>query len=143
LPVSFARCAGSVEAGADRGTPGNPPPRAGVRGSDATCGGGSEDEAGGADVVRSERRGAGPCQSQIERPDSGAAPLDPVANAGWRPGAGAAMNDDPLAWADSSAVDAAACAVSSGSGTPFIASLPASLSSLPAGASAGLPSWPR
>jgi hypothetical protein len=59
-------------------------------------GGGGSD---GAAAARSARRGCGPGQSQIERPGSGAcaAPvLDEVANAGVRPGEGAAMND-PLA----------------------------------------------
>jgi hypothetical protein len=133
--------------GGVRGTLGNAPPRAGVRGSGGAAGGGGspgeddEDDAGARSPARRGSRCA-PGHSQIERGDSadGFAVLAGVANAGVSPGAAALYNGGGAGSSTGGAGAAGAADVAPvpdvSSGSSFIA-LP---SSSPAEASAGLPS---
>jgi len=135
--------------GGVRGTLGNAPPRAGVRGSGGAAGGGGsseEEDEGDAAAARSPARRGSRCEpghSQIEREDStgvcGIAVLAGVANAGVSPGA-VALYDGGGAGSSTGGAGAAGAADAPvpgmSSGSSFIA-LP---SSSPAEASAGLPS---
>jgi hypothetical protein len=163
LPGSAARdSGGGSDAGWLLGTLGKPPPRVEPRGSDGDADAdgatGSPDEPVAARSARSPRsprslrsprsarRGTGPCQSQIERPESdgedGAAVPDP-ANAGVSPGSAGALGalGSTGGADDAGAGGGGGSAVIVTSGSSSSAS-PAAPSPLPA-ASPGVPSWPR